>query len=376
MTITRDDLAVAFAHPNVKAFYMVVRKGESRLDDLAYRMVNGGPPITDFSRHPYAGMSTRDGGRAAGAPQFIPSTWAELANRYGFLDFSPPNQDLGYVGCLVKRDALDDVIAGRFDEAVRKCELEWTSLPGAAENNPRWDLEKARALYAQYGGTFADGTQPAAPIEERPQTETPQMPIAALIAAFGPMLVDMIPTIAKLFDKTTQTPAKVEAVTKVFDTIVKATGTTNVQQAIEVMQADPAQLKVAKDAVITEPSIMSLLVVEIGQGIEGARKADAALAANEKPFYKVSAVFWISLILTPMVMWYVGSSIVGGVKIPDEMPWALKFLLLLFGNEWDSGAKVGLANLVVGMILGGIVGVYYGVSVTQNKQQSPVKDQA
>ena len=202
------------------------------------------------------------------------------------------------------------------------------------------------------------------------------MPIAALIAAFGPMLVDMIPTIAKLFDKTTQTPAKVEAVTKVFDTIVKATGTTNVQQAIEVMQADPAQLKVAKDAVITEPSIMSLLVVEIGQGIEGARKADAALAANEKPFYKVSAVFWISLILTPMVMWYVGSSIVGGVKIPDEMPWALKFLLLLFGNEWDSGAKVGLANLVVGMILGGIVGVYYGVSVTQNKQQSPVKDQA
>ena len=41
----------------------------------------------------------------------------------------------------------------------------------------------------------------------------------------------------------------------------------------------------------------------------------------------------------------------------------------MFGTAWDAGAKVGLANLVVGMILGGVVGVYFGVSVTQAKQQ-------
>jgi muramidase (phage lysozyme) len=357
MALTRQDLAVAFAHPNVKAFYMVVRKGESRLDDFAYRMVNGGPAITDFSKHPYAGMSTRQGGRAAGAPQFIPSTWAELANKYGFLDFSPENQDLGYVGCLVKRDALEDVIAGRFDEAMQKCKLEWTSLPGAAENNPKWDLAKARALYEQYGGTYDTQpvTQPAAPIEERdlsgipPRTETPQMPIAALIAAFGPMIAELIPTVAKFFDKTMETPAKIEAATKVIDTLVKATGAPNVQGALEVMQADPAVLTTARNAVITEPTIMGFL--EVGGGINKAAERNLAIQNAERPFY-YNPAFVVTVLFFPMMYLIVWVTLVGGA---EGAPWWA-------GVGFDPQTRSGLINLVVGMVFGGVVGIWFGTS--------------
>jgi hypothetical protein len=42
-------------------------------------------------------------------------------------------------------------------------------------------------------------------------------------------------------------------------------------------------------------------------------------------------------------------------------------LLGMFGGGWTGEARSGGFNLVVGLILGGICGVYYGVSVTQGK---------
>lgn len=308
MSYTIDDLRRFLPHPNVQAFYQVVRFKESSLDDSAYRMVNGGPPITDFSRHPYEGLKTTEGGHAAGAPQFIPTTWGGLVRKYGFTDFSPPNQDLGYVGCLIERNALGLVMSGDFDKAVEACRKEWSSLPGAAESRASWTMDKARDLYMRAGGSLKSvagtpyepvPTQEPAPIEERdlsgiPPREETRMPIAALIAAFGPMIVDLIPTVAKLFDRTMQTPAKVEAVTKVFDTIVKATGATNVQGAVEAMQSNPAALTAAKNAVVTEPSIQGLL--EIGGGIEKAAERNLAVQNSEKSFLRNPA-FWITLLL-------------------------------------------------------------------------------
>ena len=308
MKYTIDDLRRFLPHPNVQAFYQVVRFKESSLDDSAYRMVNGGPPITDFSRHPYEGLKTTEGGHAAGAPQFIPTTWGGLQRKYGFTDFSPPNQDLGYVGCLIERNALGLVMEGRFDEAVVACRKEWSSLPGAAESRATWTMDKARDLYVRAGGSLKDvtgtpyepvPTQEPAPIEERdlsgiPPREESKMPIAALIAAFGPMIVEMIPTVAKLFDRKTDTPAKVDAVTKVMDTIVKATGTPNVQAAVEKMQSDPAALVAARNAVVTEPTIQGLL--EIGGGIEKAAERNLAIQNSDKSMWRNPA-WWVTLVL-------------------------------------------------------------------------------
>jgi muramidase (phage lysozyme) len=360
MNLTQNDLQAAFGHPNVKAFYMVVRNGESALDDSAYTLINGGAHFTDFGDHPYAGLSTKVGGRAAGAPQFIPSTWAELAERYYFPDFSPQYQDLGYVGCLVKRNALNDVIEGRFEEAIKKCRLEWTSLPGAAENNKKWNQEKALALYKQYGGTVS---VESVPIEER-NLPSKENEMGAFVVPLLASILPSIPQLIALFGKGGErADQNAKAAQLVVDTTLKTLGAVNEQQAIEIVTNEPAKLKEVAEAVMAQPYIAAL--VEVGGGVKGAREFDLATQNQPKPFYKTSAVFYVSCLLIPMVFWYVGSSIVGGVDIPPEMPWAFKFVLMMFGKAWDAGARVGLANLVVGLVLGGIVGVYFGVSVTK-----------
>lgn len=388
MSLGVEHLRAVFADPNIRAFYAVVRRGESSLDDRAYRMINGGGTFDDFSRHPFDGLATRQGGRAAGAAQFIPSTWSEIAAKWGLEDFTPDSQDLGYVACLEKRHAVDLIRQGKFEAAIAACRLEWTSLPGASENHAGWNMDAARALYLDHGGRLdnAELLQPEAPIEDRPQPPAPApaqqqetampLPILALISAFGPMISAAIPAVAKLFDRKAESPEKVAAAQKVIETIVTASGSAGIDEALTKVQTDPAVREQVKAAVLAEPSIAPMLTVEIGGGIAGAREADKVQQSSDKPFYKTSAVFWISMVLLPTVYWYVGSSVVGGVDIPSDWPWYAQLPLKLFGAAWDSGARVGLANLIVGLVLGGICGVYYGISVTQNKQQAPTKEQA
>jgi hypothetical protein len=226
--------------------------------------------------------------------------------------------------------------------------------------------------------TPSTGRVPPQPADEpkQPKETAMPLPILALVSAFGPLIAEMIPQVAKLFDRKAETPEKIAAAQKVIETITAASGSAGVDEAVSKMQSSPEVLATVKAAVLTEPAISSILTTEIGGGIAGAREADKATMASDRPFWKTSAVFWISMIMLPMVYWYVGSSVVGGVEIPAEWPWYAALPLKLFGAAWDSGARVGLANLIVGLILGGICGVYYGISVTQNKQQASAKEQA
>jgi muramidase (phage lysozyme) len=387
---------------NVRAFYRVVREKESNQIDegpeSAYTLVNGGKHFFDFTDHPYKGLSTFHGGRAAGAPQFLPSTWAEMQQRYGLKDFSPPNQDIGYVGCILKhKGAIEAVVEGRFEDAVALLRPEWTSLPGASESSNSWTLEAARDLYLHYGGTIASGseaaahvdTQPAAPIEDRsttyvgdadnsnaivknePQQGAPQMGIAAILSLFGPVLADLIPQMAAIFKpKGDVAQRNIALAQTAVDTIIKVTGQPNIQAAIEAMQADKTVKDAATQAVVTHPDILPFM--EVGGGVAAARASDATVMQQEKPFYKTSAVFWVSILLLPLVYWLVGSLIVGGMlsKMPADTPPWMVAMVSLFGDVWTGEARSGGFNLVVGLVLGGICGVYYGVSVTQQKQQS------
>lgn len=195
------------------------------------------------------------------------------------------------------------------------------------------------------------------------------------ISVLLPLISQLLPMVGTLFGghKDAQ---NAQAIGTVLDTIVKATGQQGpadvgtVGTAIQMMQADKAVTAKVAQAIVTNPEVLPLLQIgEVAGGAAAARKADLdSRALPEAPFYKTSAVFWISLILIPLVAWYVGSSIVGGIDIPKEWPWYAQLPLKIFGVAWDAGARVGLANLVVGLVLGGICGVYYGVSVTQAKQ--------
>lgn len=237
----------------------------------------------------------------------------------------------------------------------------------------------AEQLFQQYGGTVA-GTPPglASPVAVPAVPSTTGAPMGALLGIFGPILAGLIPQIKPLLDPQSEVAKRNVGLAEIIiNTITQAAGQPNLQAAVEAMQADPAVKKTVQEAVVTHPEIMATLqITEIGGGVDKARSDDLKAAQSDVPFWKNSAVFWISVLLLPMIYWYVGGSIVGGIAIPAEWPWYAQFPLKLFGVAWDDGAKVGLANLVVGLVLGGICGVFYGVSVTQAKQTAQTQQAA
>jgi muramidase (phage lysozyme) len=90
-----------------------------------------------------------------GRYQFIKKTWRGLAQRLHFSGFTPVEQDLGAADLIRGRSALEDVIAGRFDIAIRKCAKEWASLPGAGYGQRENALVKLQNAYTAAGGTYA-----------------------------------------------------------------------------------------------------------------------------------------------------------------------------------------------------------------------------
>ena len=327
MTLTLEGLKAQFQHPNVSAFARCVRSAESnnRDDGSAYRTLYGGALAEDVSTHPrIAKVSPWGYTSAAGAYQAMcavpgkvkTDTWGDFCRDMGMpvdsMPFDPPTQDAFLVWCVRRRNALQAVIDGDLERAVDLCSYEWASFPPGRYGQPTTTIDKLRAVFLQYGGRLsnADLIQPAAPIEERdlsnlPPAKPPEksmpLPILALISAFGPLIAEMIPAVAKAFDRKSETPARIEAATKILDTIVTATGTTNVQQAVEKMQSDPATLLVAKNAVVTEPSIQVLL--EIGGGIEAAREANLEMQQAPRSFL-YNPAWWIStlLLLFPIML--------------------------------------------------------------------------
>lgn len=146
--------------PNVAAFSVMIRVGEGTSDPDGYRRLFGGELIDTFADHPRKAVTRLLRGMpitstAAGAGQFLERTWDEIAAKLELPDFSPASQDVAIVALIRRRGALEDVRAGRFEDAVRKCAKEWASLPGSPYGQPTRTIDQARTAYASAGGSFA-----------------------------------------------------------------------------------------------------------------------------------------------------------------------------------------------------------------------------
>jgi muramidase (phage lysozyme) len=138
---------------NVRALLQVIRAGEGTSDANGYRRIFGGQLFESFADHPRVTVkSSGYTSTAAGAYQFIVSSWDETKRIMNLPDFSPASQDLAALGRIVARGALEDAKAGRFEAAVRKIAKEWASLPGSPYGQPTISWDKARAIFAQSGG--------------------------------------------------------------------------------------------------------------------------------------------------------------------------------------------------------------------------------
>jgi muramidase (phage lysozyme) len=308
-------LAQSLHHENVKAFLRVIRAGESSQGDEAYRMMFGGKLFDSFDHHPNIKV-TANGltSTAAGAYQFLFRTWAEVSEALMLPDFSPPMQDLAAVYLINRRKALEDVEAGRIEQAIEKCNREWASLPGSPYGQPTRTLAQALATFKEYGGTLdtdkgnvgsIDGSkenvEELTEIPHIPAGEVlpdqPSKPMAPIIAALLPSLVEAIPKLGQLFGKSEVAQRNVKAAEIAFSVAKEALGATNEQEVVQRVQADPAAAQAVAKAVEAN---WYLLTESGGGGIEGARKANAE--AMSGPGFWHNPAFWITLLLIAMPM--------------------------------------------------------------------------
>ena len=92
---------------------------------------------------------------AAGAYQFIRPTWNRLRDKLGLLDFHMASQDAAAYEYLRELGAIDLILDGDIDEALRAASKAWASMPYSKSGQPKASLAAVIDEYRNFGGTVA-----------------------------------------------------------------------------------------------------------------------------------------------------------------------------------------------------------------------------
>lgn len=350
-----------WANPNVKAFSHAVRFCEGTADEDGYRRMFGGKLFDSFADHPRSPQTytLKKGGKltstAAGAYQYLSRTWDGLVKQYKFPNFGKDHQDLGFVALVDGRKALSDLVKGDLPAVVRKCALEWASLPGSPYGQPVKSFAEVQRMYLEHGGQLSPAGEPVVPVAEAPAEVKPQEaqvhPILIPLVKAG--LLEAVPRLLKLFGSGSEVSERnIKVVETVANIAKEAVGAKNEQELLEVIKANPEAAAQVRQAV--ENNWFQL--EEVGGGIEAARVHDKAAMSSEGPWYDIlkSPSFVIGFFgLLPLV-YIIVLSLVG----------------VLGKAEWSMEVRASIAGLIVGTIIGGLVGYYFGQTTSRNRTSS------
>jgi muramidase (phage lysozyme) len=111
----------------------VIRAGEGTTGDKGYTTMFTGAQFSDFSKHPeLLHSSGRYKSDAAGAYQFLSTTWKPAAKELGITDFSPASQEKVGKYLAQKRGLATDTVftdKASFLRELDKIAPEWASMP-------------------------------------------------------------------------------------------------------------------------------------------------------------------------------------------------------------------------------------------------------
>ncbi|MFQ3678892.1 MAG: glycoside hydrolase family 104 protein [Pseudanabaenaceae cyanobacterium] len=115
---------------NLQAFLQVIRYAEGTDSADGYQIAFTGRRFAGLQDHPRTvHCSGRLCSSAAGAYQFLETTWDSVAAAIGASDFRPEWQDRAAIELIRRRGALEDIEAGRIETAIAKLAPEWASFP-------------------------------------------------------------------------------------------------------------------------------------------------------------------------------------------------------------------------------------------------------
>lgn len=161
-------LEKALENANVQAFLEMIRHCEGTMYPDGYYFYFGSREdndkrLPDLHDHPgvsYAQHYVNKAGKsitttAAGAYQFIHSTWRGLQAKLSLPDFEEHSQDLAALELLSEQNCVSRLMEGDFNYALSKANTIWASLPGAGVDQPERSLAEVTSLYTTAGGTIA-----------------------------------------------------------------------------------------------------------------------------------------------------------------------------------------------------------------------------
>jgi lysozyme len=202
---------------------------------------------------------------------------------------------------------------------------------GAATQFPLWNKAAGRVLRGltirrgEERALFLSGTgiQPAAIsfIEETP--------VAPFLVAAIPALIQALPDFARIFKSPDVAERNVEAVTKAAGIVMDAVGASNIQEAVEKVQADPELADAANHAMRMSHTDLIDLIERMSKMDEASVGAAREFSRQDKPVFGS----WLFVHLLSMLFVVLG----GGAAIyvlvasadPTERVMALQTLLIV-----------------------------------------------
>lgn len=165
-------MSVEPLHPNLAAFLMTIRKCEGTAAPNGYRYLFGSRPDNEklfwsFADHPrirtyethdeFVRNGKVDFTTAAGAYQITQTTYDALRRQFPgrWIGFDERVQDEMAIELIRQRGAYNDVLNGRWQDAVRKCSPEWASLPNAQTPQGKRSWQFVLLAYTESGGSVA-----------------------------------------------------------------------------------------------------------------------------------------------------------------------------------------------------------------------------
>lgn len=140
--------------PERRALLNTIRYAEGTWKDgrdLGYRVLYGGSLFRDLSRHPERLVVKRYASAAAGAYQFLPATWRQVARELRLPSFEPQHQDQAALRLVERRGALEEVDRrGLTPSAMNRLAPEWASFPTYAGTSAYGQPVKSQAELARF----------------------------------------------------------------------------------------------------------------------------------------------------------------------------------------------------------------------------------
>ena len=353
---------------NVQAFLALIRHTEG----AGYHTLFGGERFESLADHPRHKVTRMLGGRpiassAAGAYQFLTTTWDECAKALHLEDFSERSQDVAALFLVDRRNALDFVIVGQWENAITACNREWASLPGSPYGQPTHSMSRClEFLAAQPGPVSAPAEVPqavsppdiSAPDISAPESIQEAAPVAAteqkteakkgffsmppFILAAIPALLQAAPALVRIFGSGEQSEKNAKAAETVAALARSVTGAETTEGAVVRIQGDR---EIARSfAAAVEEKWYTLVGEAGGGGIAGARQAD--VEGRERPL--LSPAMLVTMMLLPLAYLVVGA--------------------VLFMSGWSDEIRAMVVSSVLSLIVAGATGFWLGTSFGSQKK--------